>query len=792
MRTLPSILGRLLVAATACLAVCPSAGQTPVSPPASRPIASQPVDPADGAWDADDGWDDPAPPTVLTTAAEVRALAPEQAAAGRKVRVRGVVTYLSVVPPLMFVRDATGGVCVSAPRDREIRTQLRIGSTVWVEGVTARGGDVPYVTSPDARPIKIDVMPPGRMPVARQVTVAQLATAALHGEMVDVEAVVRSVRAERVAPTGPGATVLMLAQGNARVEAVLMGRAGEAIVRERYVGATVLARGVFNAAAPERSEIAAMRLLLRNIRVRAPAAPSTDLPVVPIRSLGDAVIGETKGRTRVRGVVTLALAGRGLFVQDDSGAVWVEGPARNEYPSDDPAKADVDPRPGDLVEAVGFPDRRGWSAVLSDAAATITGKMPAPAAPLITSAVATTPEMDARLVRIDARVLSVSRPSQFTTLVLQDGARVFLARLADPAASAPATVSDGSWVRVTGVCVQIPLGEAWADTGAAKTGPARSQTAGGMRAPAFHLLVPSADAVQLIRAPGWWTPRRVLVVCGVLAAVAAAAIAWNVLLRRRVVRQTGLIREHLAKGALYEERVRIARDLHDSLEQDLLGITMQLNATEKLLTQPERARQSLHLAAAMVRRSQAETHRAVWDLRDGRPERDGLVAAIREAVAGLSTPHGGDATGGNRMGGDGDGVDATRGRPRVEVTSSGEAHALPPQVGNHLLRVALEAVTNAVKHSSANRIEVALAFAPDHVKLCVRDDGRGFDAEHLPPPSSGHFGLFGMRERAEKLGGMLSIRSRAGEGTEIRLVVPLNSNGAPAGNVSTGAAAVKS
>jgi signal transduction histidine kinase len=101
-------------------------------------------------------------------------------------------------------------------------------------------------------------------------------------------------------------------------------------------------------------------------------------------------------------------------------------------------------------------------------------------------------------------------------------------------------------------------------------------------------------------------------------------------------------------------------------------------------------------------------------------------------------------------------------------------------VENHLLRVALEAVTNAMKHAHASRIDVTLSFTPDQVEVNVTDNGRGFDADRPPPPSSGHFGLFGMKERAEKLGGQLTITSRPpGGGTEVRLVVPTNPAAAP-------------
>jgi len=465
-----------------------------------------------------------------------------------------------------------------------------------------------------------------------------------------------------------------------------------------------------------------------------------------------------------------------MFVQDSSGGVWVDAPAdpdKSAVPNDDPPSAGSPPSPpvrvGHRVDVVAFPGRRGSSAVLADAAWQITGKAPMPDAPLVSAGQALLPEMDARLLRVDALVLSVSRLSEHTTFVLQADERVFLARLTDPAAAPPPSVSEGSWVRVSGVCVQTPLEDGWSANrpGAARATSSADPTVGP---PSFHLLLPSEASVQVISGPGWWTLRRVLIVCGVLAAVALASITWVVALRRRVARQTRLIREHLARRTLYEERVRIARELHDSLEQDLTGITMQLNATEKLLAQPDRARQSLHLAAAMVRRSQVETHRAVWDLREQRPGQAGLVAAVREAVAGLASPRA--AGNGNGNGNGSEHPPEAPEAPRVEVRVTGDAYDLPPQVENHLLRVALEAVTNAVKHARATRIDVEFSFAPDRVELKVSDDGRGFDAERLPPPSSGHFGLFGMRERAEKLGGQLAIRSRPGEGSAIHLVAP--------------------
>ena len=98
---------------------------------------------------------------------------------------------------------------------------------------------------------------------------------------------------------------------------------------------------------------------------------------------------------------------------------------------------------------------------------------------------------------------------------------------------------------------------------------------------------------------------------------------------------------------------------------------------------------------------------------------------------------------------------------------------MPAVIEGQLLRVAQEAVTNALKHAEAGRIEVELRFADERITLIVRDDGRGFDADHPPSASSGHFGLFGMRERAIKLEADLRVTSQPGEGTAIQIDVPL-------------------
>jgi signal transduction histidine kinase len=726
----------------------------------------------------------PSSQPTLITAAAVRALSPAQAAARLPVRVRGTLTYIANQPSILFLQDATGGVAVIGPRDPAIRKQLRPGAQIEVEGVTAAGRQVGYVAPRGREPIAITVLDGVAPMAAAPVAVTDLlASTRHHGELVEVQGVVRTVRTEAVGPTTPqdALVVTLAAAGGGRLVAAWVPWPPTAPVPAAWVGATVRFRGVFNSAGPDKQPVATMRLLLGGkadalVLTSAPAAVAT--PVAGV----DAAAGDEENarRARVAGAVTLVVPGRGMYVQDDSGGVWVDTadagggpaadavrtassatppagapsaavPAAGASTAGSPALPAAVPKVGDAVEVVGFPARRAGAAVVEDAVWRTTGRAPPPAPVALTADAALAGGYHARLVAVDALVLEVSRLSEGPTLVLQSGERVFLARLADPGDARPlAGVAENSWVRVTGVCVN-------------NRRPADGGLAG--QPVSFHLLLPDAAAVRVIHAPGWWTLERVLIGTAAALLLAVAALAWVVALRRRVTLQTAQIRGHVQQQSVSEERMRIARELHDSLEQDLLGITLQLKATDKLLGRPDKARESLTLASAMVRRTQAETHRAVWDLRE---RQEGLVPTLRSAVAGLTA-------GAAHAGGPGGG-----GGPAVEVRVAGAERPLPPQTENHLLRVALEAVTNAFKHAAATSVFVDVGYEPGRVAIEVHDDGRGFDADHPPAPVSGHFGLFGMRERAAKLHGELTVVSRTGHGSTIRLVVPTdvaNGNG---------------
>ena len=110
---------------------------------------------------------------------------------------------------------------------------------------------------------------------------------------------------------------------------------------------------------------------------------------------------------------------------------------------------------------------------------------------------------------------------------------------------------------------------------------------------------------------------------------------------------------------------------------------------------------------------------------------------------------------------------------QVQVDVTGEPKLLPEEMEQNLLRIAQEAVANALKHAAASRIWIRLSMEARRLCLRVEDNGRGFEQQDAFSTVGGHFGLLGMRERAERLGGALSLHSRPGDGTQVEVTVPL-------------------
>ena len=232
--------------------------------------------------------------------------------------------------------------------------------------------------------------------------------------------------------------------------------------------------------------------------------------------------------------------------------------------------------------------------------------------------------------------------------------------------------------------------------------------------------------------------------------------ARNVILEKLVSHRTDELRvtmqqlnEETRNAATLAERGRLAGEIHDSLQQGLSGLMLHLDATLKLAGLPEDVRARLGTARNMVSFTRHEVQHAVWDMETPMLEGTELGEALRKLAA-LISP--GDA--------------------EVKVAITGEPVELPPATKHHLLRIAQEAITNAVRHASARTIAIVLAYAPESITLRVTDDGRGFDPTAVSAGGIGHFGLRGLRGRAGKINGDLRIDSTPGRGTTVSVMVP--------------------
>jgi signal transduction histidine kinase/ligand-binding sensor domain-containing protein len=236
----------------------------------------------------------------------------------------------------------------------------------------------------------------------------------------------------------------------------------------------------------------------------------------------------------------------------------------------------------------------------------------------------------------------------------------------------------------------------------------------------------------------WW---RTGLFRGAAAALGIAALLGLQALRSWQARQQF--------RAVLEERQRIARDLHDTLEQSLVAVKLQIEAAEA--TAEPGGAERLARAATILERTMAEARTSIWALRAGLFGAADLPTALA-VVAGQ----------------------ALRGtRVRFDKSVTGEPYRLEPEAEAALARVAQEAITNALKHAAPRHIGAALAFGGEGVTLRVRDDGSGVHPDALASAAeTGHHGVLGMRERMTKLGGTLDVAAAAGGGTEVVARVP--------------------
>lgn len=699
---------------------------------------------------------EPAPIELVTRAAQARALSPSAADSRIPARLRGVVTAAEPEWQGKFVlQDESGGIFV-----RNTSTQPAIGDLVEISGTTEHGWFVPVVQTDGWTRLGTAPLPP-----ARAVSIERLMTGVEANQRIEITGQVRAIYEDSLRKT-----VAEVAVGGHRVR--VYPKLPSTVDPQSLIASRVRIRGTaattFNAARRTLTDVLVLVPRAEDFIVEEPEmVPPFEQPTLELDAIAryrsNANLAE---RLHVKGVLTLQRPGLDCFIQDASGGLRLRTRQDRLIP------------PGRAIEAVGFLEMVNFQPVLRDAVIRDTTEPLPPVEPHSVSMA----ELREGLHGSEWLRLTGTLLDRGTQRVQRDEAGFAGVRtLFTIRHEGEIFTAEHEGAAEPDLFANVPIGcEVEVD------GIAALETGDDGRPRSIALLMPSPESLRVLARPSWFTARRLLVILAMTCVLLGATAAWLLTLSKknamlhvavadrekaqlelqaahdqleqRVKERTEQLKVEMSvrKSAEVEfravlaERTRLARELHDTLEQALTGIALQLETAARLFQRtPADAARPLELARGFLKQSQIELRRSIWDLRSRELERFDLAEAL--AIA-------------SRQVADGSGI-------RIHVDTNGRRHRLPEIVEENLLRIAQEALTNVVKHSRATSASVELQFAEDAVMLEVRDNGCGIDLERSAGHADRHFGLLGMQERAKRIGARLDLHSIPGQGTQVRVTV---------------------
>jgi signal transduction histidine kinase len=249
-------------------------------------------------------------------------------------------------------------------------------------------------------------------------------------------------------------------------------------------------------------------------------------------------------------------------------------------------------------------------------------------------------------------------------------------------------------------------------------------------------------ALDFSISPAWFQTKWFLVIC----VLSGLLLIWTFFRLRMQHMQKSLSARFDERLA---ERTRMARELHDTFLQTLQGSKLVADEALETSSDPVHMQRAMEQLSAWLERAIHEGRAALNSLRTSTTQTNDLAEAFKRAT------------------------DESRMQSRMEVSFSvmGSSKEVHPVVRDEIYRIGYEAIRNAYTHSNGNRLEVSLQYGRD-LALCVSDDGVGIDPSVKDQGKNGHFGLQGMRERAARIGGKLTVVSSPNSGTEVTIVVP--------------------
>ena len=677
---------------------------------------------------------------------------------GDPVRVRGVVTFKAAVDDAGYlcIQDDGAGLWLRyASLDgsmQEVVDKVTTGEAVEVTGVLDRGAYAPTIEFTE-----LARLGPAELPQPLPTDGGRLWTGADNGVRVHLDAVVQGL-------VDDGGRWKLIIESDSRRLVAWLTRTAAVGSLESLMDAEVRMVGVVGAIRNTRGEFLRPGLLIADADdvtvIRPPGPAPFASPSVPLESIGQ-YRREPNGGHRIRtsGIVTMSDPGRFFYIQDGLHGVRVESAQQGEL------------IPGDRVDVAGFIHmRRGLGELTSAIYRRTAGGDPPPPVPVQPDEIvsvnvrARTAGRVARpcsyhgcLVKSTATLVEIAAPTAGRCRMLLAADDSILSAIL-PADAYPrlSGLVPGSRLAVTGIA-ELDLDAdddevLVADPEAARVG----------------LLVRSADDVVVVQAAPLWTSQRLATALALVVGFLGLAGGWVVSLRKQVAAQAARLAAEMQSRhdaaiehtAAMRERSRLSANLHDTVLQTVTGIGFQLRLCQKMedrgepKSAPTETGSSLGVARRMVEHAIQQLRGNIWALHMAPSDGQSFADALRALADKLCGEHGVPVA--------------------VWVHDAGLVTDIPDIVAGSLLLVAQEAVRNAVRHGIPSRIVIEVTTAGGCVGMTVRDDGTGFDTARRPGPTQGHFGIEGMRERVERLGGRFLIDSATSAGTTVHASLPLD------------------
>jgi signal transduction histidine kinase len=648
------------------------------------------------------------PSLPITSVAQVQSLPIERARQGLPVRLRGIVTgaIKTTQEHWMSFQDDTRGIFVTL---NAISNAVPGFGEMWaVEGHSGAGDFAPVVIAD-----QITRLGEGSLPAPVNPTWTELLNGSRDVQWAELRGLVTDVRSNTMCLYLPGGRLEVLLDGSF-----------ESDLRP-FLKANVRIRGVlyalWNATTREvRVGTVMMRNATVSVDVPAPADPFDAVARTPRDLLLFDAQASAFRPVKVRGQIVYADATQ-LFLEKN-------GTGLRLLPVAKPAV-----RPGDLVEAVGYPDIGDAQLLLREVLLRKTGELPLPPPRELEESTPAQEPLDATRVRAEGKLLGWHEEGGAPVLEMQSGARLFLARIA-PEESKPLALRPGSRLALAGVYF------------GRKHNPHPND-----ENQSFELLLNSPADITVLSQPSWWTLPRLFVLVAVLLVVLTFTVIWNTQLRWQVEQRTVQLQREIRERervehqrALEAERSRIARDLHDDLGSSLTEISVLASKGQLRPTGTEQQAGLFHAIGASARTLISALDILVWAVD---PE-DNSLQSLADYLSGYAAEF----------------FSHTEIACRFKVPVSFPPVTLEGRVRHDLLMAVKEALNNIVRHARATEVEFRMALTDHRLEIVIVDNGKGIGDETR---NDGH-GLKNLAARLQKLGGHCQVEAGRDGGTIVK------------------------